>query len=84
MAHPGDDGLAKLTVFFLTASLLGYDLWKQLGSQGSKVIHFLVATLEYMLRKFCAEAGIDFRDPRKEDHPNFPAVCARLKAVRPH
>ncbi len=26
------DGLAKITAFFLTARLLGYDLWKQLGS----------------------------------------------------
>jgi len=26
------DGLAKITASFLTARLIGYDLWKQLGS----------------------------------------------------
>lgn len=38
---------------------------------------FLVATLDYMLKKFCTEKGID---PHNEDHPNFPEVRARLKA----
>ena len=38
---------------------------------------FLVATLDYMLKKFCAEKGID---PHNEDHPDFPKVRARLKS----
>lgn len=40
---------------------------------------FLVATLDYMLKKFCLEAGIDPESRNKEDHPAFPQVRARLK-----
>ena len=40
---------------------------------------FLVATLDYMLKKFCVEAGIDPESRNKEDHPAFPEVRARLK-----
>ncbi len=41
---------------------------------------FLVATLEYMLKKFCREAGIDPESRNKEEHPAFPEVHRRLKA----
>lgn len=40
---------------------------------------FLVATLDYMSKKFCAEQGIDPLDPDKERHPAFPTARARLK-----
>jgi len=40
---------------------------------------FLVETLEYMLKKFCLEQGIDPQDQNKERHPAFPMVRARLK-----
>lgn len=40
---------------------------------------FLVATLDYMLRKFCIEAGINPESHNKEDHPAFPEVRKRLK-----
>jgi type I restriction enzyme M protein len=38
---------------------------------------FLVATLDYMLRQFCAQRGID---PHNEGHPLFAEVRAQLKA----
>lgn len=38
---------------------------------------FLVGTLDYMLKKFCAEKGIK---PHDVSHPEFPAVRAKLKA----
>lgn len=41
---------------------------------------FLVATLDYLLKKFYVEEGIDPDDPRKASHPAFPQVRARLKA----
>lgn len=38
---------------------------------------FLIATLDYMLNKFCAEKGIKHHDA---SHPEFPAARAKLKA----
>jgi len=38
---------------------------------------FLVATLDYMLHKFCMDKGIDYHN---EKHPEFPEVRERLKA----
>jgi type I restriction enzyme M protein len=40
---------------------------------------FLVATLDYMLKKFCIEVGINPESHNKEDHPAFPEVRKRLK-----
>ncbi|MGI9059117.1 MAG: methylation-associated defense system DNA methyltransferase MAD2 [Ktedonobacteraceae bacterium] len=42
---------------------------------------FLVATLDYMLNKFCKEKGIK---PQDASHPEFSAIRAKLKAFAEH
>ena len=68
-------GVVKLAVDILDPKANECVLDPACGTGG-----FLVAMLDYMLKKFCVEESIDPDDPRKEYHPAFLKVRARLKA----